>query len=79
MYDPVAIESGTESIAFGAVGPDLPGCVPDGDTLEVAMAQAKHAVVAWMEAAINTSRDIAQPSRIDVMRQAHEACKGWSA
>lgn len=43
MRYPVAIESGTETEAFGVVVPDLPGCFSAGDTMEEAMAtQVRH-------------------------------------
>ena len=36
MHCPIAIETGTDTQAFGVVVPDLPGCFSAGDTLDYA-------------------------------------------
>lgn len=77
MRYPVAIESGTASEAFGVVVPDLPGCFSAGDTMEEALANAEEAIAAWIDAALDTGKDIPQPSDIEALRKAHKAYKSW--
>ena len=36
MHCPIAIETGTDTKAFGVVVPDLPGCFSAGDTRDYA-------------------------------------------
>ena len=40
----IAIEPGDDAHAFGVVVPDLPGCFSAGDTLDVAMDNARVAM-----------------------------------
>jgi antitoxin HicB len=42
--------------------PDLSGCMADGETLEEALAQARDAVAAWLDAAKAEGREIPPPS-----------------
>ena len=77
MRYPVAIESGTASEAFGVVVPDLPGCFSAGDTMEEALANAEEAIAAWIDVALDTGKDIPQPSDIEALRKAHKAYKSW--
>jgi predicted RNase H-like HicB family nuclease len=71
MSSPVAIESGTETEAFGVVVPDLPGCFSAGNTMEEAMANAEGAIAAWIETALDSGQDIPQPSSVDALRKKH--------
>ncbi|MGJ3495607.1 hypothetical protein PsalN5692_03963 (plasmid) [Piscirickettsia salmonis] len=41
--------------------PDLPGCTADGETIEEAIADAKEACAAWIEAAREFGREVPQP------------------
>ena len=77
MRYPIAIETGTDSTAWGVVVPDLPGCFSAGDSMEEAMVQAEDAVIAWLEAALDAGQDIPKPSSIDAMRAAHPELVGW--
>ena len=77
MRYPVAIESGTASVAFGVVVPDLPGCFSAGDTMEEALANAEEAIAAWIDVALDTGQEIPQPSDIEALRKAHKAYKSW--
>ena len=77
MRSPIAIETGTDSTAWGVVVPDLPGCFSAGDSMEEAMVQAEDAVTAWLEAALDAGQDIPKPSSIDAMRAAHPELVGW--
>jgi predicted RNase H-like HicB family nuclease len=77
MRYPIAIETGTESAAFGVVVPDLPGCFSAGDTLEAAMAGAEEAVAAWIDAALDAGEAIPAPSSLDAIR-AKPDYAGWT-
>lgn len=41
--------------------PDLPGCMSDGETPEEAIANGKDALMAWLDAAKASGREIPQP------------------
>jgi predicted RNase H-like HicB family nuclease len=60
---PIAIESGTISIAFGVVVPDLPGCFSAGDTLDEAMTGVEEAAAAWIDAALDAGEAITRRER----------------
>lgn len=77
MRYPIAIEPGTDTIAWGVVVPDLPGCFSAGDTLEEAMIQAEEAITAWIEATLDAGESIPQPSPIEALRAAHPEFDGW--
>ena len=77
MRYPIAIETGSDTQAFGVVVPDLPGCFSAGDTLEEAMIQAEDAITGWIEAAIDDGQDIPAPSHIEALRAAHPEFDGW--
>ena len=68
MRYPIAIESGTETTAFGVVVPDLPGCFSAGDTLDEAIAGAEEAAAAWIDAALDTGAAVPPPSKLDALR-----------
>lgn len=77
MRYPVAIESDTETTAFGVVVPDLPGCFSAGDTLDEAMAGAEEAAAAWVDATLDAELAIPRASSLDALRRdPHFA--GWS-
>ncbi len=68
MRYPVAIESGTDTAAFGVVVPDLPGCFSAGDTLDEALAGAEEAAAAWIDAALDAGHAIPAPTSLDSIR-----------
>ena len=57
---PLALEDGG---GFSASVPDLPGCMSDGDTPELALSNVQDAIAAWIEAARDLGRSISRPSR----------------
>lgn len=77
MRYPVAIESGTDTTAFGVVIPDLPGCFSAGDTLDEAMVNAEEAAAAWIDATLDHGGSVPRPSSLDTLRN-HPAYAGWS-
>lgn len=62
---PVVIEPlpADEGGGFAAIVPDLPGCMSDGDTPEEAIANARDAIMTWIEAAHDLGRPVPEPSR----------------
>ncbi|MGH8760577.1 MAG: type II toxin-antitoxin system HicB family antitoxin, partial [Burkholderiales bacterium] len=58
MHYPIAIETGTDTQAYGVVVPDLPGCFSAGDTLDEAMDNAKEAIELWLEVAIDDGQAV---------------------
>lgn len=50
-----------EDQAFIADVPELPGCMAQGDTHELALAEVKQAMVLWIEAAQAAGRPVPQP------------------
>ena len=77
MRYPIAIEPGDEDHAFGVVVPDLPGCFSAGDTLDEALVNAEEAVVAWIDAMLDSAEVIPQPTSIDALRAGHPEYSGW--
>lgn len=77
MRYPIAIEPGSETMAFGVVVPDLPGCFSAGDTLEDAMAGAEEAAAAWVDTALDAGIAIPGPSRLEALRQNPDFA-GWA-
>ncbi len=69
---PIAIEPGSETDAFGVVVPELPGCFSAGDTLDEAIANAKEAITAWIDA----GEAVPSPSTLDALR-ANPEFSGW--
>src|ERR1700683_3424525 len=76
MRYPIAIEPGPQSTAFGVVVPDLPGCFSTGDTLDEAVAGAKEAAAAWIDAALDAGEAIPAPSSLEALRQSPDYA-GW--
>ena len=76
MRYPIAIEPGDNQHAFGVVVPDLPGCFSAGDSLDEAMAQAREAMLLYLEGMFNEGKTLPQPSPVD-MRANNLDFKGW--
>lgn len=77
MYFPIAIEPGDEISAFGVVVPDLPGCFSAGDTLDEALTNAEAAILAWIDAVLDSDEAIPHPSSLDMLRAAYPEYAGW--
>jgi antitoxin HicB len=62
---PVIIEPLAESDGGGFVAfvPDLPGCMSDGETPELALASVQDAIAAWIEEAREIGRPVPRPSK----------------
>ena len=57
----VVISWSEEDGTFLAEIPELPGCIADGDTQEVALENARDAAALWIETAQALGRRIPQP------------------
>ncbi len=77
MRDPIAIEIGTETAAYGVVVPDLPGCFSAEDTLEEAVTGTEEAATAWIDATLNAGGAVPAPSSIEAVR-ARPDYAGWA-
>lgn len=77
MHYAIAIETGTESQAYGVVVPDLPGCYSAGDSLDDALNNAKEAIELWLEVAIDDGLAVPEPLSLE-KHQATKAFKGWT-
>ncbi len=77
MKYPIAIEPGTDTIAYGVVVPDLAGCFSAGDSLDEAVDNAKEAIELWLEVAIDDGKKIPPPSSL-AKHQASPEFKGWA-
>ncbi|HSU98748.1 MAG TPA: type II toxin-antitoxin system HicB family antitoxin [Roseiarcus sp.] len=60
LIEPLSSEDGG---GFLATVPDLPGCMSDGDTREIAARNIEDAIACWLEEAKAIGRDIPAPSR----------------
>lgn len=58
VVQPLAEDEGG---GYLAIVPDLPGCMGDGETQEAALADARLAIQAWVEAASDLGREIPEP------------------
>ena len=76
MKDPIAIELGDETHAFGVVVPDLPGCFSAGDTLDEAIDNAKEAIELWLETVIDDNGSVPEPGSIS-QHQSNAEYAGW--
>ena len=74
MRDPVMIEAGTDTTAWGVVVPDLPGCFSAADTLDEAMTAVEEAAAAWIDSALDAGKVIPLPSTVQT---ASEGYPGW--
>jgi predicted RNase H-like HicB family nuclease len=77
MRYPIAIESGSDTTAFGVVVPDLPGCFSAGDTLDEAISGAEEAAAAWIDAALDAGEPVPAPSSLEAVRQSPDYV-GWT-
>lgn len=76
MRYPIVIEPGSATTAYGVVIPDLPGCFSAGDTLSEAQANAREAVVGWIETELAARHNIPAPSDAQVI-SAIPDYRGW--
>ncbi|WP_459614509.1 type II toxin-antitoxin system HicB family antitoxin [Bordetella sp. 2513F-2] len=77
MKYPIAIEPGSDTQAWGVVVPDLPGCFSAADDgIDQAIENAKEAIEAWIEAAIDNGDPIPPPSNITEL-QRNPDYAGW--
>jgi antitoxin HicB len=60
VIEPLAPEDGG---GFGALVPDLPGCMSDGATPQEAVVSVQEAIVQWIEAARDLGHVVPEPSR----------------
>ncbi|GLQ90980.1 type II toxin-antitoxin system HicB family antitoxin [Dyella flagellata] len=65
MKFPIAIEVGSDTTAWGVVVPDLPGCFSAGDTLDEAYSNAKEAIEAWINTALDDGGAIPKTGSIE--------------
>jgi len=77
MHYAIAIETGTDTQAYGVVVPDLPGCFSAGDTLDEAMDNAKEAIELWLEVAIDDGLAVPEPQTL-ATHQSNRVFKGWT-
>jgi predicted RNase H-like HicB family nuclease len=77
MKFPIAIEVGSETRAWGVVVPDLPGCFSAGDTADEAYANAKIAIEAWINTALDNGDIIPKARPMEALMQDSEY-KGWA-
>ncbi len=77
MRYPIAIETGSETAAYGVVVPDLPGCFSAGDTLDEALTNAEEAAAAWIDAALDAGEPIPPPTSLAAL-QGDARFAGWS-
>jgi predicted RNase H-like HicB family nuclease len=77
MKYPIAIEPGSDTQAWGVVVPDLPGCFSAADEgIDAAIENAKEAISAWIESAIDNGDAIPGPGNITKL-QSNPEYKGW--
>ena len=77
MHYPIAIETGTDTLAYGVVMPDLPGCFSAGDTLDEAMLNARQAIELWLEVAIDNKQAVPEPQSM-AAHQSKRTFKDWT-
>ncbi len=77
MRYPIAIETGTDTTAFGVVVPDLAGCFSAGDTLDEAISNAEEAAAAWIDAALDAGTAIPAPSSLEALARDPDYV-GWT-
>lgn len=51
----------SEDNAFIAEVPELPGCIADGDTYQIALANTEVVIQEWLETARSLNREIPKP------------------
>lgn len=52
-----------EGGGFGAIVPELPGCMSDGETPHQALENVYDAIACWIEACREMGRPVAEPKR----------------
>ena len=72
----IAIETGTDTTAYGVVVPDLPGCFSAGDTLEEAFDNARAAIDAHCELLAEDGQHLPAPAAM-ALHQANPDFAGW--
>lgn len=77
MKYPIAIAQGNDTTAWGVAVPDLPGCFSAGDSgIDEAVENAKQAIAAWIEDAIENNETIPAASKITDLQQTGDY-DGW--
>jgi predicted RNase H-like HicB family nuclease len=77
MKYPIAIEPGSRRRAWGVAVPDLPGCFSaSDDAVDAAIENAKEAIAAWIEAAVDAGEPVPSPRPIERHRHKPEFA-GW--
>lgn len=76
MRYPIAIESGTETTAYGVAVPDIPGCFSAGDSFDEALANAKEAILLFLEDALTNGSGFPEPSTLEDLKDKPEYA-GW--
>ena len=63
---PVIIEALTDADGGGFLAsvPDLPGCMSDGETREMAARNIEDAIASWIEEAKALGRKVPEPTRL---------------
>ena len=56
----------SEGGGFLAIVPDLPGCMSDGETWEMAARNIEDAIASWVEEAMALGREAPPPTRAGV-------------
>jgi predicted RNase H-like HicB family nuclease len=74
---PIAIETGNDTTAYGVVVPDLPGCYSAGDTLDEALANAKEAILLYLEGSLDAGTFPDEPSTLQALKDRPEFA-GWT-
>ena len=73
MKYPVAIESGSQSDAWGVIVPDLPGCFSAADNgIDEAIEKVKEAIELWIEVALDEGQEIPKPSSLAELQKRKE-------
>jgi antitoxin HicB len=60
IVEPIADSDGG---GFLASVPDLPGCMSDAETPELALAAVRGAIEEWIQEAIRLGRDVPRPTK----------------
>jgi predicted RNase H-like HicB family nuclease len=75
----LAIEDGNDNTAWGVVCPDLPGCYSAGDTLAEALANARDAVLLYVEDQLERGESLPAPRPIEQWKASRKfAARRWT-
>lgn len=78
MNFPIVIHKDKNS-DYGVTVPDLPGCFSAGETFELALENAKEAILCHVEGLIKDKESIPRPTSIDLLKAKKEYKKGvWA-